>query len=141
MAKKMTPGGGEHSTFNLLPFDLKSETGSADLDLFHPETVSHVIDSDSPLFDMTPAKLKRADFEVIVYVEGTDYSTGMTTQLRTSYLSDEVLWGHRFAPLLYQHRLSASKIPCHLANNMKLITCIDFSNFDQVVKDEAAYIK
>lgn len=38
-------------------------------------------------------------------------STGMTTQVRTSYLNTEILWGHRLAPLLtYQKENGQYKI-------------------------------
>ena len=29
-------------------------------------------------------------------------ATGMTCQARSSYIEDEVLWGHRFEPVLLQ---------------------------------------
>lgn len=32
--------------------------------------------------------------------EGVIESTGMTTQARSSYLPSEILWGHRFQPLV-----------------------------------------
>ncbi|KAG7279221.1 hypothetical protein CRUP_013613 [Coryphaenoides rupestris] len=36
--------------------------------------------------------------EVIVVLEGVVETTGITTQARTSYVSDEILWGQRFVP-------------------------------------------
>ena len=39
-------------------------------------------------------------FEIVVVLEGTIESTGMTAQLRTSYLPSEILWGHHLDPLV-----------------------------------------
>ncbi|XP_025201239.1 G protein-activated inward rectifier potassium channel 3-like isoform X1 [Melanaphis sacchari] len=68
--------------------------------LMWPTIAVHVIDQDSPLYGMSAADLLNEKFEVIVILEGTTESTGQTTQARTSYLSSEVLWGHRFRPLV-----------------------------------------
>lgn len=35
-------------------------------------------------------------FEIIVTFTGSSASTGQTTEERTSYLSNEIAWGHRF---------------------------------------------
>lgn len=65
-----------------------------------PTIAVHVIDQDSPLYGLSAADLLNEKFEVIVILEGTTESTGQTTQARTSYLASEVLWGHRFRPLV-----------------------------------------
>nr|XP_006820322.1 PREDICTED: G protein-activated inward rectifier potassium channel 2-like [Saccoglossus kowalevskii] len=61
-----------------------------------PIEVQHIIDEKSPFWDVSADDLKRADFELILILEGIVEQTGMTTQKRTSYLADEILWGHRF---------------------------------------------
>jgi len=43
-------------------------------------------------------------FELVVVLEGIVESTGMTTQARTSYLPNEILWGHRFERLITYQR-------------------------------------
>jgi potassium inwardly-rectifying channel subfamily J len=65
-----------------------------------PIHVIHKITENSPLWDMTPEKLLVADFEIIVVLEGIIESSGMTTQVRTSYLPSEIMWGHKLATLL-----------------------------------------
>ena len=35
-------------------------------------------------------------FEIIVILEGVVESTGQSSQARTSYLNNEILWGHRY---------------------------------------------
>ena len=55
-------------------------------------------------------------FEVHLVLEGTIESTSMTFQARTSYLPSEIMWGHRFEPMMiyrkdhnkYQVRISLS---------------------------------
>lgn len=34
------------------------------------------------------------------WIEGVVESTGMTTQARSSYLPNEILWGHRFESMI-----------------------------------------
>jgi len=61
-----------------------------------PVLVSHIIDEDSPLYNLGPTELARAKFEYIVTLEGVVEPSGNTTQARTSYLPDEILWGYHF---------------------------------------------
>lgn len=68
--------------------------------LMWPTVVVHRIDRYSPLYCLSAADLLNERFELIVVLEGTTESTGQTTQARTSYLASEVLWGHRFRPLV-----------------------------------------
>lgn len=68
--------------------------------LMWPALVVHRIDRDSPLYGLSAAGLLTDRFEVAVVLEGTTESTGQTTQARTSYVASEVLWGHRFRPLV-----------------------------------------
>lgn len=65
-----------------------------------PMYVAHTIDENSPLYELSEESILGADLEIIVVLEGTVPSTGMLTQVRTSYLACEILWGHRFLPLL-----------------------------------------
>jgi len=48
---------------------------------------------------MSASDLSQSSLELIVVLEGVVESTGMTTQLRTSYLPQEILWGRRFREL------------------------------------------
>jgi potassium inwardly-rectifying channel subfamily J, other len=64
--------------------------------LIWPQTVCHYIDKDSPFYDMSARDLLQRKFEVVVSLTGISQHTGMTTQSRTSYLSNDILWGHRF---------------------------------------------
>lgn len=65
--------------------------------LIWPLVLKHVINEDSPLYNMKPEDILHANnFEVVVILEGTIESTGEICQARTSYTSKDLLWGYRF---------------------------------------------
>ncbi|TRY81652.1 hypothetical protein DNTS_025976 [Danionella cerebrum] len=76
------------------------ETGDDRLFLVSPLVISHEIDPRSPFWDMSQSQLEKEDFEIVVILEGMVEATGMTCQARSSYLAEEVLWGHRFSPMM-----------------------------------------
>ncbi|ELT87586.1 hypothetical protein CAPTEDRAFT_226569 [Capitella teleta] len=85
------------------PLLLQTESsipGDSFVFLAWPVTVGHHISDQSPLWDVSAEQLLAERFEIVVILEGTVESTGMVTQVRTSYLPSEILWGHRLAPLL-----------------------------------------
>lgn len=61
-----------------------------------PVTISHKIDPDSIFYEMTPRDFLTQQFEILVTLEGVTEETGNTVQARTSYLPNEILWGHHF---------------------------------------------
>lgn len=95
---------GEKVTFHRQDLKCSSEIGTGDEDeepndrlfMLWPVVISHKIDSNSPLYTLTPNGLAHSHFEIIVVVEGTTQETGNTIQARTSYRPVEILWGHRF---------------------------------------------
>lgn len=93
---------GESIPLCQFPLSLETETSGTDsfVILMWPVTVVHRIDSTSPLWDLCPAQLLTDHFEIIVILEGTVESTGMSTQVRTSYVPSEIVWGERLVPLL-----------------------------------------
>ena len=64
--------------------------------LLFPVAVVHIIDEKSPFYDIGPEELSNSDWEIVVLMEGIVEATGCTVQARTSYLGDEILWGHDF---------------------------------------------
>lgn len=64
--------------------------------LILPLTIVHVIDENSPLYEMRPKDVLNCDFEIVVVLEGTVEATSMLVQAKTSYIADEILWGHEF---------------------------------------------
>lgn len=73
---------------------------ASDLFFIWPMIVVHRITPDSPLFNMSASDILQDKFEIVVILEGTVESTGQSTQARSSYLNGEILWGHRFDPVV-----------------------------------------
>ncbi|KAJ3612094.1 hypothetical protein NHX12_020371 [Muraenolepis orangiensis] len=61
-----------------------------------------------------------SDLEVIVILEGVVETTGITTQARTSYISEEIQWGHRFVPIVAEE---------------EGVYSVDYSKFGNTVKN------
>ena len=69
--------------------------------LLLPLTVVHVIDQQSPLYEVAGKDLDLANFELVAVLEGVVESTGMVTQAKMSYLPSEILWGYRFCSVTF----------------------------------------
>ena len=82
--------------------------------MFWPTTLAHKIDEESPLFELNPRDLLQSQFEIIITLEGVTEETGNTIQVRTSYLPNEILWGHHYDQnvVIYDKKL-ACHIVCH----------------------------
>ncbi|KAA0190884.1 hypothetical protein HAZT_HAZT002557 [Hyalella azteca] len=91
---------GEEIPLHMYDLDVGYDVGEDRIFFIWPMTIVHKIDEGSPLYDLSASSLQNADFEIVVLLEGVIESTGMTTQARSSYLPDEILWGHRFQPLV-----------------------------------------
>ena len=63
----------------------EAENGGEDnsVYLLWPTTVIHWIDEDSPFWKMSAEEMLTERFEIVVFLEGTIESTGMTTQVTT----------------------------------------------------------
>lgn len=49
---------------------------------------------------MSARDLLQRRFEIVLSLTGVSRHTGQTTQSRTSYLSNEIFWGHRFTNVI-----------------------------------------
>ncbi|XP_038608703.1 ATP-sensitive inward rectifier potassium channel 14 [Tachyglossus aculeatus] len=98
---RVTPEG-EYIPLDHVDVDVGFDGGTDRIFLVSPITIVHEIDAASPLYELGRAELARADFELVVILEGMVEATAMTTQCRSSYLPGELLWGHRFEPVLFQ---------------------------------------
>lgn len=56
------------------------------------------------MFNMCASDLLQDRFEIVVILEGTVESTGQSTQARSSYVNSEILWGHRFEPVVFYNK-------------------------------------
>lgn len=77
-------------------------------------------------------ELQCSDLEVIVILEGVVETTGITTQARTSYVSEEIQWGHRFVPIVTEEEGVYSVDYSKFGNTVKVRVqrsdhCTDFS--------------
>ncbi|CAL8301673.1 unnamed protein product [Lota lota] len=96
---RQTPEG-EFLPLDQCELDVGFGTGADQLFLVSPLTICHEINGRSPFFDLSQRSLRNEQFEIVVILEGIVETTGMTCQARTSYTEDEVLWGHRFLPVM-----------------------------------------
>jgi len=100
-----------------------------------PLEIVHVIDEESPLYDMSAADMAKEKFEIVVIMEGTIETSSMTFQARTSYLPSEILWGHRFESMcLYrkdQNRFQVNFSAFHSTYEVETPLCSarDLENF------------
>ena len=79
--------------------------------MFWPTTLAHKIDEESPLYELNPRDILKSNFEIVITLEGVTEETGNTIQVRTSYLPNEILWGHHFDNGVVKYD---SKIACHI---------------------------
>ncbi|XP_045514705.1 G protein-activated inward rectifier potassium channel 3-like isoform X3 [Pieris brassicae] len=86
--------------------ELELNADGCDSNLFFiwPITMVHKINADSPFYRVSAADILQEKFEIVVVLEGTIESTGQTTQARSSYTASELMWGHRFVPLVTYNR-------------------------------------
>ncbi|XP_029438555.1 ATP-sensitive inward rectifier potassium channel 11 [Rhinatrema bivittatum] len=99
--RKCTSPEGEVMPLHQIDLLVENPAGGSGIFLVAPLIVCHRIERGSPLYDLAPGDLTHhQDLEVIVILEGVVETTGITTQARTSYLADEILWGQRFVPIV-----------------------------------------
>ncbi|XP_039206441.1 G protein-activated inward rectifier potassium channel 4-like [Crotalus tigris] len=91
---------GEFIPLDQSELNLGYGTGEDRLFLVEPQIICHIINEVSPFWEMSAEALKREQFEIIIILEGIVEATGMTCQARTSYIENEILWGHRFEPCM-----------------------------------------
>ncbi|XP_017572537.1 inward rectifier potassium channel 2 [Pygocentrus nattereri] len=100
LLKSRTTVEGEYIPLDQIDIDVGFDTGIDRIFLVSPITIIHEIDEDSPFYDMSREELESSEFEIVVILEGMVEATAMTTQCRSSYIASEILWGHRFEPVL-----------------------------------------
>ncbi|KAH8388584.1 hypothetical protein KR093_010487 [Drosophila rubida] len=102
---------GEVMTQHFTELQIGTDESGSDLFFIWPMVIEHRIDESSPLYNMNATDMLQDKFEIVVILEGTVESTGQSTQARSSYINTEILWGHRFDPVvLYNKDLQAYEI-------------------------------
>uniref|UniRef100_H2M4Q5 ATP-sensitive inward rectifier potassium channel 14 n=1 Tax=Oryzias latipes TaxID=8090 RepID=H2M4Q5_ORYLA len=101
---RVTPEG-EFLPLDNADINIGFDTGTDRIFLVSPVTIVHEINEESPFFEMDKNTLEKdSELEVVVILEGMVEATAMTTQCRSSYLASEILWGHRFEPVLFEKK-------------------------------------
>ena len=85
---------------HLIDMNVGYNIGKDRLFLSWPILIEHVIDEDSPLYRIEPQQLSKENFEILIVLEGSVESTGMITQVKSSYLPSEIIWAHRFIKMI-----------------------------------------
>ncbi|XP_051239696.1 ATP-sensitive inward rectifier potassium channel 12-like [Dicentrarchus labrax] len=93
---------GEYLPLEQTDIDVGYDDGLDRLFLVSPLVVVHEINKNSPLYNLSRNDLQKEDFEIVVILEGMVEATAMTTQARSSYLAKEIMWGHRFEPVVFE---------------------------------------
>ncbi|KAM9411328.1 inward rectifier potassium channel 2-like [Salvelinus alpinus] len=104
LLKSRTTAEGEFIPLDQMDIDVGFDSGVDRIFLVTPITIVHEIDEDSPFYNMSKQELETSEFEIVVILEGMVEATAMTTQCRSSYLASEILWGHRFEPVLFEEK-------------------------------------
>ncbi|XP_062341736.1 ATP-sensitive inward rectifier potassium channel 12 isoform X1 [Osmerus eperlanus] len=104
LIRPYTTAEGEFIPLEQMDLNVGYDEGIDRLFLVSPLVIVHEIDEDSPLYTLSRAELETDNFEVVVILEGMVEATAMTTQTRSSYLTTEILWGHRFEPVIFEDR-------------------------------------
>lgn len=101
---RVTPEG-EFLPLDNIDINVGFDTGTDRIFLVSPVTIVHEINDESPFFEMDQKTLETdTELEVVVILEGMVEATAMTTQCRSSYVASEILWGHRFEPVLFEKK-------------------------------------
>ncbi|KAK3545016.1 hypothetical protein QTP86_033215, partial [Hemibagrus guttatus] len=119
VVRKTTTPEGEVIPIHQIDIQSESAVASNSIFLLAPLIICHVIDKDSPLYDLSAMELQCSDLEVIVILEGVVETTGITTQARTSYVTEEIQWGHRFVSIVTEE---------------EGVYSVDYSKFGNTVK-------
>ena len=85
-------------------------------------TIVHAIDEKSPLYGFSKEDIKNAKLEVLVFVKAFDEVFSNTVVERTSYISEEIIWGAKFR-LMYH--------PSH-DNTKTILDMARLNEFDRV---------
>ncbi|XP_055389792.1 G protein-activated inward rectifier potassium channel 3 isoform X2 [Condylostylus longicornis] len=101
--------------------EIGADDCGSDIFFIWPTLVVHRINEESPFYNMSAADLIQDKFEIVVILEGTVESTGQSTQARSSYLNNEILWGHRFDPVVSYNKNRQSYE-------------VDYSKFDETIQ-------
>jgi len=73
-------------------------------------TLVHIINEESPFFNLTKYDIDNAKAEILVFVQGFDESFSNTVVSRTSYTFDEFIYGAKFLPMYHPNEKNSATI-------------------------------
>ena len=73
-------------------------------------TLVHVINEDSPLYNLSKEDLGNAQIEMMVFVQGFDETFANTVVSRTSYTINDLVFGAKFQPMFHPNADNSSTI-------------------------------
>lgn len=111
---------GDTVVLDQVDVDFLVDAGKDNLFFVCPLTLYHVIDRSSPFYELSADSLPQQDFELVVFLDGTAESTSSSCQVRTSYIPQEIQWGHSFLPIVSRTKTGKYRV--------------DFSNFSKSVR-------
>ncbi|XP_062860433.1 ATP-sensitive inward rectifier potassium channel 1-like [Trichomycterus rosablanca] len=116
---------GRTTIMKQINIDFLVDGGNDNLFFVCPLTLYHVIDESSPFFRIPVDTLNQQDLELVVFLDGTAESTSSSCQVRTSYIPQEIMWGHKFLPIISRSKQGKYHV--------------DFSNFEKVEPVQTTY--
>lgn len=122
VVRRTTTEEGELVPLDQIDIHMDNPVGTNGIFLVSPLIICHVIDKGSPLYNLSACELQHEDIEVIVVLEGVVETTGITTQARTSYVAEEILWGQRFVPTVSEEEGMYSVDYSKFGNTMRVPT-------------------
>lgn len=132
VVRRTTTEEGEVVPLDQIDINMDNPVGTNGVFLVSPLIICHVIDKHSPLYGLSASDLQHEDIEVIVVLEGVVETTGITTQARTSYVGEEILWGQRFVPTVSEEDGMYAVDYSKFGNTMKVPTpCCSAKTLDE----------
>jgi len=105
MAMRVEEDGTLKNKFYDLPLQIsKANTMTANW------TLVHMINEESPLYNLSKSDIDTAGIEILVFVQGFDESFSNTVISRTSYTHDEFVYGAKFTPMFHPNEDNSSTI-------------------------------
>lgn len=73
-------------------------------------TIVHVIDEESPFYNLSKQDIDNANIEILILVQGFDESFANTVIARGSYIANEFVYGAKFLPMYHPNEANTSTI-------------------------------
>lgn len=82
-------------------------------------TITHKIEKDSPLYNVSRGDLVNSDAEFLVMISGTDDTFSQTVHTWSSYKHDEIIWGGKFEDILEELQDGTIRIDLNRIHNFQ----------------------